>query len=108
MKRRIAHNAGKLLLRMAVWVVVAGPTLIAQNSTVPVTDKTAPVFEVVSIKPDDGSSQYHAFHPTPTGYVASNTPLDRVIRQSYLGLLVTPDERLKGAPSWVLNTPYDI
>jgi bla regulator protein blaR1 len=50
----------------------------------------------------------------PTGYSSSNAPVARVILDAYLGLLNPapavglPLDRVKGAPAWVMNAPYDI
>lgn len=67
-----------------------------------------PEFDVVSIRPNNSGYMGGAWGVSRNEYRATNSPLSRVILQAYLGQVAPSDERLKGAPSWVMNQPYDI
>jgi len=67
----------------------------------------AMAFEVVSIKPNNSGNQGGAWGVSQNTYRARNTELSRIILQAYLGMFPSQD-RLKGAPSWVMTEPYDI
>jgi uncharacterized protein (TIGR03435 family) len=73
----------------------------------------ARAFDVTSIRPSNSGSQLVFWGVGGTGYSTLNAPLGRVILDAYLGhpnlLPVGPPlDRLKGAPAWVMNAPYDI
>lgn len=98
----------KFILVVAVSVVLSEATAIAQaNGAHP------PAFDVVTIKPNNSGSGGMMWGVNRSGYSATNVPLARVILDAYLGMPISttvrpPIDRLKGAPAWVTNTPYDI
>ncbi len=111
MTKRAARNRRKLLLLAVGWMAVAVPTAMGQSGAAAGTKKSA--FDVVSIRPNNGGSAGVAWGVSPTGYSASNAPLARVILDAYLGMPIPsnvrpPLGRLKGAPAWVMNAPYNI
>jgi uncharacterized protein (TIGR03435 family) len=71
-------------------------------------------FDVASIRPNNSGSPGVAWGVSRTGYNANNVPLARVILDAYLrtpnssSVIGPPLDRLKGAPGWVMNAPYDI
>ncbi len=83
-----------------------------EKAPVPVNAKPS-AFEAVTIKPNNSGSAGVAWGVSQTGYSASNAPLARVILDVYLVAPYPTDvrpplDRLKGAPGWVMNAPYDI
>lgn len=70
-------------------------------------------FEVVSIhRGDNGPMRLVTWGPTPNGYHISNAPLVTVILDAYLeGTKLNyrlPNDRVKGAPAWVMDDSYVI
>jgi bla regulator protein BlaR1 len=70
-------------------------------------------FEVVSIhRGDSGPMRMVTWGPTPNGYHISNAPLVSVILEAYLEVpkmnFRLPDDRVKGAPAWVMDDSYVI
>ena len=81
---------------------------VARGQAGAATVAKAPEFDVVSIKPNNSGYMGGAWGVSQNQYRAKNTPLSYIILQAYLGELSASLERLKGAPSWVINEPYDI
>src|ERR1700733_12483501 len=65
-----------------------------------------PAFDVVSIHPSKGNAA-QGFRITPDGYSANNQPLFQTILMAYFPFQLWSNDRIKGAPSWVVNEPYD-
>ena len=75
--------------------------------------KRAAKFEVVSIhRGDSGPRRMVTWGPTPTGYHIINSPLVSVILEAYLEVpkmsFRLPNDRVKGAPEWVMEDSYVI
>ncbi len=92
-------------------LAVSGPVAMGQVGAA--TGAKAPMFEVASIKPNNSGSPGVAWGVSRTGYNANNVPLARVILDAYLvaptsSTVRPPLDRVKGAPAWVMNAPYDI
>src|SRR5580704_1691742 len=107
-----ALYSNRMCLLAAVWLGSRGGVARAQAAAAPVKAKPS-VFEVVSIRPSNGGLQGVSWGPSQTGYSANNVPVVRVILQAYLGepvggVLSWPVDRVKSAPAWVMNAPYDI
>jgi uncharacterized protein (TIGR03435 family) len=100
------------LLLVAGYLALSGPAGMGQEGGAAGTK--APVFEVASIKPSNsGSLGVVAWGVSGTGYSAKNVALARVILDAYLGatkssVIGWPLDRVKGAPAWVMNAPYDM
>jgi uncharacterized protein (TIGR03435 family) len=100
------------LLLVAGYLAVSGPAAMGQQGAA--TGAKAPAFEVVSIRPNNSGSQRVGWGVSGTGYSTSNAVLGRVILDAYLdasnssSVVGVPLDRLKGAPAWVMNAPYDI
>jgi uncharacterized protein (TIGR03435 family) len=97
-----------LLLLVVGCLAVPGLAAMGQVTAKP------PAFEVVSIRPSNsGSLGGVAWGVSGTGYSAKNAALARVILDAYLGatkssVIGWPLDRLKGAPPWVMDAPYDM
>ena len=74
------------------------PSATAKNSS--------PTFEVVSIHSSKRNAP-RGFKITMDGYSANDEPLSQTILMAYFPLQLRSDDRIKGAPSWVLNDSYD-
>lgn len=94
------------LLGLAL-VSISGTTATAQQKAeepVTVTGDKAPVYDVVSIKPNKSASNWTSLFFNPSGFVGTNvTPLP-LIRVAY----GVEDYRISGAPSWLRSDHYDI
>jgi len=103
---------------VAVAGVVAGAVVMAAGLGVGLrvvrAQERAARFEVMSVRPGSNDSmRFVTWGPTASGYHAGNTPLVSVILEAYL---VAPPllpgslsrDRVKGAPAWVMETPYNI
>jgi uncharacterized protein (TIGR03435 family) len=64
-------------------------------------------FEVASIKRSQGD-RYAGYRILPDGFRSVGMPLHTVILIAYFPLSLWSDERIRAAPSWVANDPYDI
>jgi uncharacterized protein (TIGR03435 family) len=94
-----------LLLLLVGYAVLDTPVAMGQMGSAP--GAKPPEFDVVSIKPNNSGNLGGAWGVSQNRYTAKNTPLSRIILQAYLGPAAS-QERLKGAPSWVMTQPYDI
>ena len=65
-------------------------------------------FDVVSIRPSRPGQQAGGFTITPDGYKQSGMPLIVTLMMAYLPMTNLPMDRIKGAPSWLENDPYDV
>src|ERR1700677_403311 len=83
----------------------------AQNSA-PATNPSrtakngSPTFVTVSIHPSKGNTP-RGFRITMDGYSANDEPLLQTILMAYFRLQLQSSDRIKGAPSWVMNDVYD-
>jgi uncharacterized protein (TIGR03435 family) len=93
----------KLSLSIVGFMLATGTAAQGQAPTASKPEE----FDVVSIKPNQSGHLGGAWGVQDNRYFAKNTPLVRVILQAYLGFTIS-DERLKGAPDWVMTEPYDI
>src|ERR1035441_8158469 len=112
MTENMMRNHRIPLLLVVECLAVSGPAAMGQVGAA--TGAKAPAFEVASIRPNNSGSHGVAWGVSGTGYSANNAPLARVILDAYLGAsnlssVIGPRlDRLKGAPAWVMNAPYDI
>ena len=86
------------------WIAAMSPGARAQDSAA----AAKPEFEVVSIRQNIGADEDGSWGVTLNEYHADNTPLGRVILQAYTGQISPSIDRLKNAPSWVMDDRYDI
>ena len=84
-------------LKVLVWVVVSGGSVIAQNPGVS-------TFDVVSIKRHVGDEPGLS-NPTPNGHTAVNVPFSILISLAYP---VQRSEQIIGAPDWFYEATYDV
>jgi uncharacterized protein (TIGR03435 family) len=106
MMKDMPLNRRILMLLLMGYAVFDMPMAMGQASAVAATK--AREFDVASIKPNNSGYMGGAWGVSRNEYRAKNTPLSRIILQAYLGQMAPSEERLKGAPSWVMNQGYDI
>jgi uncharacterized protein (TIGR03435 family) len=101
-----ARGCRTALLLLVGTLVAAGLAAMGQATAGPAAK--AQTFDVVSIKPNNSGTVHGAWGVSQNKYFARATPLGPIILQAYLGEWASAQERLKGAPSWVLTEPYDL
>ena len=118
---RLSSLRGRLLLTptaIACFLIVG--SMPAYNQLVPVLPQqpgsessAAPphrrlTFDIVSIRPSRRGEPPGGFSITPDGYKQSGMPLIITLMMAYLPMTNIPMDRIKGAPSWLENDPYDV
>jgi uncharacterized protein (TIGR03435 family) len=78
-----------------------------QRGTTQTASNATRGFEVASIKQSHGDG-YGGYSILPDGFRSVGMPLHTVILIAYFPISLWSDERIRGAPSWVANDPYDI
>ncbi len=112
MTRDMARGRTLLLQLLFGSIIAAGATAPGQAAAAPAAKATE--FDVVSIKPNSSGQLSRIGQVWKNEYTAKSAPLSVIILQAYLGQVSSSvpsfpsDERLKGAPSWVMTEPYDI
>ena len=82
------------------------PPLPSRTHRIPLPSKPLD-FDVVSIRPSGSGTQHGGFSIWPDGYRQSNMPLLYTVMMAYLPMGSIPIDRVKNAPSWLMNEPYD-
>jgi uncharacterized protein (TIGR03435 family) len=108
MLKRFARNRGNHLLLSVVWAALVVPAMTAQKSgAAHASDKKAPVFDVVSIRPSKPGGAPGG-GVTQNGYVMRNLSLWSTVMAAYIPHSLWSNDRLLGAPPWMLNEEYDV
>jgi len=99
-----ASVSRRLVLLVAGWMAIAGPSVRGQESSTATTDVKLPAFDVVSIKPDKTGGGMIRVMNRPDGYSATNISLKMLIQAAY-GIR---EDLISGTPGWAESTRYDI
>ena len=112
MTKNMARGRRLLLQLVLGYLWAAAATALGQTGATP--GAKAPEFDVVTIKPNNSGRLSRIGQVWKNEYTAKSAPLSVIILQAYLGQVSSSvpsfpsDERLKGAPSWVMTDGYDI
>src|SRR3984885_6239425 len=95
-----------LLICSTIFPIVSAQTTAPATTPSGTAKNRSPTFEGVSIHSSKGNAP-RGFRITMDGYSANDELLSQTILMAYFPLELRSDDRIKGAPSWVLNDSYD-
>ena len=95
-----------LVICSSIFPIVLAQTTAPATTPSGTAKNSSPTFEAVSIHSSNGNAP-RGFRITMDGYSANDEPLFQTILMAYFPLQLRSDDRIKGAPSWVLNDSYD-
>ena len=95
-----------LVICSAIFPIASAQTTVPATVPSATAKNSSPTFEVVSIHSSKRNAP-RGFKITMDGYSANDVPLSQTILMAYFPLQLRSDDRIKGAPSWVLNDSYD-
>ncbi len=100
-------QARRMLLPLAVSVLLAASSGLAQKDALQPSANKTTTFDVITIKPSIVGSRGRQWGFSGDTYTLKNGPVAQVILQAYIPGLSSRD-RLKSAPGWVTDDLYDI
>src|ERR1700723_242144 len=95
-----------LLICSTIFPLVSAQTTAPATTPSGTAKNRSPTFEGVSIHSSKGNAP-RGFRITMDGYSANDEPLSQTILMAYFPLELRSYDRIKGAPSGVLNDSYD-
>jgi uncharacterized protein (TIGR03435 family) len=95
-----------LVICSAIFPIASAQTTAPATVPSATAKNSSPTFEVVSIHSSKRNAP-RGFKITMDGYSANDEPISQTILMAYFPLQLRSDDRIKGAPSWVLNDSYD-